>query len=410
MCKVLVSRQAILNVPNLRFPEFSGEWMSCQLGKIASLSKGEGISKDQRSINGNPCILYGELYTTYSTEIIDKVISKTNLPEKGLVKSKANDVIIPASGETAIDISTARCVTRSDVFLGGDLNIIRLKGQDGKFFSYQLNGVRKKDIAKVAQGVSIVHLHGSDLATVQVNYPSIGEQQKISGFLSLIDQRIAIQNRIIEDLKKLRTTLNNRFHNSFGEGVVTCFEELGKSYSGLSGKGAEDFEKGYPFITYTNVFNHSFISDEDMGYVRIKAEEHQNHVEHGDLLLTLSSETPEEVGIGAVYLGNRKPLYLNSFCIGIHINRKDIVLPTYLPYLVESKMFRKFIFPLAQGSTRYNLQKSDFEKKKIVLPTLEAQISITRILDSITSKLSLEQEILTKLLMSKNALLSKMFI
>ena len=398
------------NVPNLRFPEFSGEWMSCQLGKIASLSKGEGISKDQRSINGNPCILYGELYTTYSTEIIDKVISKTNLPEKGLVKSKANDVIIPASGETAIDISTARCVTRSDVFLGGDLNIIRLKGQDGKFFSYQLNGVRKKDIAKVAQGVSIVHLHGSDLATVQVNYPSIGEQQKISGFLSLIDQRIAIQNRIIEDLKKLRTTLNNRFHNSFGEGVVTCFEELGKSYSGLSGKGAEDFEKGYPFITYTNVFNHSFISDEDMGYVRIKAEEHQNHVEHGDLLLTLSSETPEEVGIGAVYLGNRKPLYLNSFCIGIHINRKDIVLPTYLPYLVESKMFRKFIFPLAQGSTRYNLQKSDFEKKKIVLPTLEAQISITRILDSITSKLSLEQEILTKLLMSKNALLSKMFI
>ena len=100
--------------------------MSCQLGKIASLSKGEGISKDQRSINGNPCILYGELYTTYSTEIIDKVISKTNLPEKGLVKSKANDVIIPASGETAIDISTARCVTRSDVFLGGDLNIIRL--------------------------------------------------------------------------------------------------------------------------------------------------------------------------------------------------------------------------------------------------------------------------------------------
>ena len=397
-------------MPNLRFPEFSGEWMSCQLGKIASLSKGEGISKDQRSINGNPCILYGELYTTYSTEIIDKVISKTNLPEKGLVKSKANDVIIPASGETAIDISTARCVTRSDVFLGGDLNIIRLKGQDGKFFSYQLNGVRKKDIAKVAQGVSIVHLHGSDLATVQVNYPSIGEQQKISGFLSLIDQRIAIQNRIIEDLKKLRTTLNNRFHNSFGEGVVTCFEELGKSYSGLSGKGAEDFEKGYPFITYTNVFNHSFISDEDMGYVRIKAEEHQNHVEHGDLLLTLSSETPEEVGIGAVYLGNRKPLYLNSFCIGIHINRKDIVLPTYLPYLVESKMFRKFIFPLAQGSTRYNLQKSDFEKKKIVLPTLEAQISITRILDSITSKLSLEQEILTKLLMSKNALLSKMFI
>ena len=167
------------NVPNLRFPGFDGEWDKCELGDIADITKGAGISKEQRSSEGTPCILYGELYTTYSTEIIDEVVSRTQLPADGLVKSKANDVIIPASGETAIDISTARCVTKSNVFLGGDLNIIRLKGQDGRFFSYQLNGVRKKDIAKIAQGVSIVHLHGGDLKQIKDNYPSHLEQAKI---------------------------------------------------------------------------------------------------------------------------------------------------------------------------------------------------------------------------------------
>ena len=143
------------NVPNLRFRGFEGEWESCELGDIAEFSKGVGISKDQRSSEGSPCILYGELYTTYLTEIVDEVVSKTDHDSKGLVKSKANDIIIPASGETAIDISTARCVLRNDVLLGGDLIIIRLNDHDGKFFSYQLNGVTGK---RILQGLLMVFL------------------------------------------------------------------------------------------------------------------------------------------------------------------------------------------------------------------------------------------------------------
>ena len=214
------------NVPNLRFPGFDGEWDKCELGDIADITKGAGISKEQRSSEGTPCILYGELYTTYSTEIIDEVVSRTQLPADGLVKSKANDVIIPASGETAIDISTARCVTKSNVFLGGDLNIIRLKGQDGRFFSYQLNGVRKKDIAKIAQGVSIVHLHGGDLKQIKVNYPSQLEQEKISALLSLIDQRISIQNKVIEKYESLIKALIDKQVESLLAGPKVLFERL----------------------------------------------------------------------------------------------------------------------------------------------------------------------------------------
>ena len=192
-----------LNVPHLRFPEFSGEWKETTLGKIAEITKGSGISKDQLSEQGSPCILYGELYTKYKSEIINGVYSRTELDSSPLVKSKANDVIIPCSGETAIDISTARCVLFNNILLGGDLNIIRLKYDDGGFFAYQLNGARKKDIARVAQGVSVVHLYGENLKQIRVYYPNIDEQRKITHLLSLIDARIATQNKIIEKYESL---------------------------------------------------------------------------------------------------------------------------------------------------------------------------------------------------------------
>lgn len=198
----------VLNVPNLRFPEFQGEWQEERLADIADLSKGIGISKEQLSADGEPCILYGELYTKYKSETIKEVISKTNIDNTKLVKSKANDVIIPCSGETAEEIATARCVLKDDILLGGDLNIIRLHGYDGSFMSYQLNGKRKYDIAKVAQGVSVVHLYGEHLKNIKTINPSLNEQKKIANLLSLLDERISTQNKIIEDLKKLKYAIS----------------------------------------------------------------------------------------------------------------------------------------------------------------------------------------------------------
>ena len=386
------------NVPNLRFPEFSGEWMSCQLGKIASLSKGEGISKDQRSINGNPCILYGELYTTYSTEIIDKVISKTNLPEKGLVKSKANDVIIPASGETAIDISTARCVTRSDVFLGGDLNIIRLKGQDGKFFSYQLNGVRKKDIAKVAQGVSIVHLHGSDLATVQVNYPSIGEQQKISGFLSLIDQRIAIQNRIIEDLKKLRTTLCELMFNQSAPNY-----RLGDIIEQVSVRNKD--EDSLPILSVNNQLG--FIEQSEQFENRIVASEDTSN--YKIVFINDFAFNPARINVGSIARlkkiekGIVSPMYI---CFRI----KHGILPEYLEPFFRTKFFHTEMDKRLEGSVRMCLSFEGLCNIPIYIPAVKEQSHAAQRILKLNEIIEIEQSILNNHLARKNYLLGKMLI
>ncbi|WP_277016699.1 restriction endonuclease subunit S [Prevotella corporis] len=205
------NEQKTLNVPNLRFPEFEGEWEECRLGEIGKLYKGVGISKDQLSDNGEPCILYGELYTKYKSEVINEVISKTNISDNKLVRSNANDVIIPCSGETAEDIATARCVLNDNVLLGGDLNIIRLHKDNGLFMSYQLNGKRKYDIARVTQGVSVVHLYGEHLKGIKTYCPNLDEQNKIATFLSLLDERIATQNKIIDKLESLIKGICNNY-------------------------------------------------------------------------------------------------------------------------------------------------------------------------------------------------------
>ena len=399
----------VLNVPHLRFPEFTDEWKEERLDSIATLSKGTGISKEQLSEDGEPCILYGELYTKYQSEIITQIESKTDIDNSKLKRSKANDVIIPCSGETAVDIATARCVPFDNILLGGDLNIISLHQYDGAFMSYQLNGKRKYDIAKVAQGVSVVHLYGEHLKTIKTYNPSIQEQRKITKLLSLLDERIVTQNKIIEKLESLIKGLNDSLYKRYGDDIRTSFAELGCSYSGLSGKSAGDFGKGKPFIPYLNVYSNNVVNENDYQYVQIDEGEKQNVVQYGDVLFTLSSETPEEVGIGSVYLGQDE-VYLNSFCFGIHIVNEELAYPPYLSYYVSSTPFRKFIYPFAQGSTRFNLCKADFERASITLPSLDNQKRIHSVLNIVAMKISIERAMLEQYVTQKQYLLRQMFI
>lgn len=211
------------------------------------------------------------------------------------------------------------------------------------------------------------------------------------------------------NFKILIKGLNDSLYTQYGNDVKTSFVKLGTSYSGLSGKSAQDFGSGKPFITYLNVYSNNIINDKDFQYVSIKDGEKQNVVEYGDVLFTLSSETPEEVGIGSVYLGKEK-VYLNSFCFGIHIINTEVVFPPYLSYYVSSTSFRKFIYPYAQGSTRFNLCKADFEKASIKLPSLENQKRIYSVLCHITSKVETEKSLLDFYNAQKQYLLRQMFI
>jgi type I restriction enzyme S subunit len=177
---------------NRRFPAFEGEaWKTVRLGDLGTFRKGKGIPKTKVGPAGKyPCILYGELYTKYG-EIIDKPISFTDLDD-GVI-SKSGDVLIPASTTTTgIDLAIASCVVQDGVRLGGDINIFRASQDqiDGAFLAYFLTHARRHEMARFAQGITIVHLKGSDLLNVSIEVPTLGEQKKIVAMMETSEEEI----------------------------------------------------------------------------------------------------------------------------------------------------------------------------------------------------------------------------
>ena len=189
--------------PNFRFPEFQdvGDWEEKKLHKAVSFLKGKNLSKSDIVENGKyECIRYGELYTHYG-EVINQIFSKTNLLPKDNITSLKNDVLIPSSGETRIDIAKASSVQKDGIILGGDLNILR-GVKNGSFLSYYLNGSLRYQIAKMAQGDAVVHLYSSQLKSLQVSIPKPKEQQKIADCLSSVDELIEAEAQKLEALKE----------------------------------------------------------------------------------------------------------------------------------------------------------------------------------------------------------------
>ena len=388
----------------MRFPEFSGEWEETTLGKISEITKGSGISKDQLSEQGSPCILYGELYTKYKSEIIGEVYSRTELDSSSLVKSKANDVIIPCSGETAIDISTARCVLFNNILLGCDLNIIRLKNDDGGFFAYQLNGVRKTDIARVAQGVSVVHLYGENLKQITVYHPAIEEQKKITRVLSLIDERIATQNKIIEDLKKLKSAINKQVFAQ--EPNLWCRLDIlfskGKAGGTPTSTNKEYYNGEIPFLSINDITKQG-------KYVRYT----ENHFSQSGLENSSAWVVPKYSLIVSMYVSvglvtiNEIPTTTSQAMFAMQLKDKNML--EYLYYYLSYFKYRH-IHKYLETGTQSNINADIV--RGIMIPTYgyRHNIEIASTLQGVDAKVDNELSVLDQLNRQKNYFLSQMFI
>ena len=384
----------------MRFPEFTEEWKEEQLDNIATLSKGIGISKEQLSEDGEPCILYGELYTKYKSEIIKQVESKTDINGSKLKRSKANDVIIPCSGETAVDIATARCVPFDNILFGGDLNVISLHQYDGAFMSYQLNGKRKYDIARVAQGVSIVHLYGEHLKAIKTYNPTLPEQQKIAKLLSLLDDRIDTQNKIIEKLQSLIKGLNNIL--LYGtEGKYVCLgdillERLERSRTNNQHEVLSSTVKG--IFSQREYFSKDIASENNVGYKIIRLH---------DVVLS-----PQNLWMGNINYNDR-------FDIGI-------VSPSYKVFSIADGYDNQFVAAMLktyralysymmvseQGASlvRRNLNMEAFLQLVFKIPSLDKQREIGYAISLLKYQLKTANKIIRAYISQKKYLLRQMFI
>lgn len=399
------------NVPKLRFKGFSDEWKKEKLDKLGVFFKGNGISKADLSQQGKPCILYGELYTKYS-EVIDKVYSKTNLNIKNPTLSKVNDVIIPSSGETSIDIATASCVQQNDILLGGDLNVFRPNKANGIFISYQLNSAKRREIAKIAQGASVVHVYNEQLKKVKVKLPSLQEQERIANFLTKIDKIIEKQEEKVKNLEKYKKGMMQKIFSQ----EIRFKDENGEDYP--------EWEE----LTFNDILV------EDLYPVPKPSEKYEKISVRSHAKGTFSSivDKPEEVNMDTLYEVKEKQLIVNITFAWEHaiaiVKKEDenkLVshrFPTYkfkenanyefygnyikLP-IVKYKL--SLASPGGAGRNRV-LNKKEFLKIEVPVPCIDEQMKIAKFLSDIDNIAEKEQKKLEKMRVWKKGLLQQMFV
>ncbi len=196
--------------PEIRFEGFTDPWEQRKLGELCTFSKGHGYSKADIRDAGTPLILYGRLYTQYESRIEE--VDTFTVEQDGSILSRGNEVIVPASGETAEDIAIASSVRRSGIILGGDLNVVTPTGKlDPDYTALAITYSKAHDdLAKRAQGKSVVHVHGNDIAEVEISYPSESEQKRISSVVLNLDSLITLHQRKLELLRNIKKSLLDR--------------------------------------------------------------------------------------------------------------------------------------------------------------------------------------------------------
>ena len=181
-------------------------WTTAKIGDLGSFTKGAPLSKADIAPDGTPFILYGELYTTYH-EVINAVIRRTKAQPEKQYYSRVGDVVIPTSGETPEEISTAACVMLPDIILAGDLNIFRSSKIDGRIMSYILNHIVNGQIARIAQGKSVVHIQASELSKIEISYPDYNTQRKMFKTFDALNTRTEIAQKKLMALRCMQKAL-----------------------------------------------------------------------------------------------------------------------------------------------------------------------------------------------------------
>ena len=222
--------------PEIRFEGFTDDWEQRKLDTVAKFSKGSGYSKGDLIETGTPIILYGRLYTKYETSISD--VDTYVEAKEGSVYSKGGEVIVPASGETAEDIARAATVDKSGILLGGDLNVV-MPNEDinSAFLAISIsNGNSQRELAKKAQGKSVVHIHNEEIRNLIVPFPIKAEQNRIVDYFSTLDHLITLHQRKCYELKNLKQYMANHM---FVNQSIKCDRNIATNHKKLQERTKE---------------------------------------------------------------------------------------------------------------------------------------------------------------------------
>lgn len=402
-------------VHKLRFKTDDGsdfpEWEEKKIGELGTFIKGASLSKADISECGSLLILYGELYTTYK-EVAYNIQRKTQAVVEKKYYSCVGDVIIPTSGESAEEISTATCVMVPDVILGGDLNIFRSDIVDGRVMSYILNHQAKWKIATIAQGKSIVHIQAKQLSNIGVKYPvSKVEQQKIAEFFSIVDTVIEKQKETVSAWEERKKGVMQKLFsqevrfkaddgNDFPEWEEKKLGEVGDIMTGNTpSTKQEDYYGGcYLWVTPADITDSREVSVTakkltELGYTVAR------HIPANSVLVTCIAS-----------IGKNAIIRENGSC-----NQQINSITPYNDYSVEFVYYlicqnERLLHANAGTGGMEILNKDSFSKIKMYFPCLEEQQKIVDCLSSLDEVIAKQKATLAAWEELKKGLLQQMFV
>ena len=390
----------------MRFPEFHGEWCISTIGEQFDLYSGNTPSRlNKEHFEGNVnWITSGELKEHYISDTKEK-ISEDAATANNLKLLHPGTFVIAIYGLEADGVRGTGSITCKESTISQACMAFTQKGDVKNEFLYSWYKKHGNIIGiKYAQGTKQQNLSYEILEKFHIAYPSQDEQDKLIKFISLLDERIATQSKLIEDLKKLKSAIIVEHYRQTEKNEV-CVADLGNHFN-VGNLAKDDLsETGKPCIIYGELFT-------TYGEIISQIESHTNKTEgmilskKGDLLFP-SSTTVDAVSLIAPSVINVDNVILGGDMFGIHINHNYNT--QYLSYYfnhIAKKQLAKF----AKGSTIIHLHYTDIEKAKLLLPSLEEQNRMAKCLVALDKKVSVEQNLLSSLTCQKSYLLQQMFI
>lgn len=417
-------------IPMLRFSEFQndGEWSTDTMETIFDIKNGYTPSKSNPTFWDNGTIPWFRM---------------EDIRKNGHILSDSIQHITPAAVKNAGLFPAYSIIVATTATIGEHALIIvdSLANQRFTFLTKRKSFDNKLDMMyfhyfmfiidewckKNTNAGGLLSVNMDSFKKLTIPYPSsLSEQKKIADCFVSIDKEIDATKRKLEQLKehkkglmqklfpaKGKTVPELRFPEFIGtnEWVSKQLGTIGETIGGLSGKSAEDFGKGRPFVTYKQVFNSSEIDFSECALVQVSENETQNKLQYGDVLVTMSSETPDEVGYTAVVTDKNTPeCYLNSFCFIYRLFDNESIDVKFLIYLFSSDVYRTAVVRIAQGITRFNISKTKFKDIELTIPeTKEEQRKIAKTLSSIDKQITKYDKKIKALELHKKGIMQQLF-
>ena len=386
------------NVPTLRFPEFQGEWEKCKLGDIINFSTTRVNSSELNK---------------------DNYVSTENMLQdyQGIVKAKSvpEDVNVVSFSCGDILISNIRPYLKKvwkATFNGGcSSDVFVLKANDNiesdylhyviandKFINFVMSG---------AKGVKMPRGDKKQMETYSLSLPQIQEQHKIARLLSLLDERISTQNKIIEDLKKLKSAIiENVFDDKHSERLQ--LDNVGSYIRGLTYSSNDVVEHGGTLVMRSNNIVNGSLLDYNNNVVFVnKQMSAKQQLQNGDIVICMANGSSSLVGKSSFYDGNwHSPITVGAFC-GIYRSKEPIV-----KWLFQTNKYRRYIWNSLQGGNGAiaNLNGEDILNMSFSIPNAPIKDTCVKILTSVDSALENNMSLCALYTLQKQHLLRQMFI